>query len=722
MSAGVNLWETRSDFPKNIREMDEAAISSLKQRYVKAGQGHVFDNYLDGGSNGVNSADREAFIAQLRSIDPDEATRAFVDAMAAVHAASDAGELQPLAAGPEGLFVSAADLSPSERAHLRQAGLGAIVRGEVAVVILAGGQATRLGADVPAKGEFDDGMPSHATLFEVFCDRITRLRHLAAAEAGSHGSGGGAPLPSLPLYVMTSDATDAETRSFFASNGYFGLPCEDVSFFRQGSMPCFDRGGKMLLKAPLKLAAAPDGNGGLFRALARSGTLSDMRRRGVMGVHVSTVDNILCRVADPLFVGLCLRGGGAGGGGGGGAGGSEGMGASGGGDGTTYGASSGHARTSLGGFSGDGAGGGIVHVGSKVVRKTDPHESVGLLALRGGALTAIEYSELPPAAAEATVDDASPGASGATSSGSGGGASSALGRRLRFDSGNACIHWFSVDFCEAAAAASMSTAADADGLTLPDGSSSRPHGGIAGDPRNPFTWRLPRLRYHPAFKYIPRWDPASSRTLRKADLEALGPQEGQGVKLESLAFDTFPYAPLTSALVLEVDRSEEFAPIKNAPGSAADTPESARALVSALHHRWLQAAGASITGPPDARVEVHPLVSYAGEGLESVAGATLRAPLLVAPDTLGSNSAATACAGGSTATGGVRGAVSGRDRTFIHTHVVSSGVTLVPMHTRERATAGSSGGSGKAAGGTKARMVGPGATVPAAGAQKLKGA
>jgi UDP-N-acetylglucosamine/UDP-N-acetylgalactosamine diphosphorylase len=81
--------------------------------------------------------------------------------------------------------------------------------------------------------------------------------------------------------------------------------------------------------------------------------------------------------------------------------------------------------------------------------------------------------------------------------------------------------------------------------------------------------------------------------------------------------------------VLQIDRAEEFSPVKNAPGAKEDSPLTARAMISALHRRWLAAAGAVVEGPEDAIVEVSPLASYGGEGLGALAGKRIVAPALV---------------------------------------------------------------------------------------------
>ncbi|KAI9299515.1 nucleotide-diphospho-sugar transferase, partial [Cunninghamella echinulata] len=123
------------------------------------------------------------------------------------------------------------------------------------------------------------------------------------------------------------------------------------------------------------------------------------------------------------------------------------------------------------------------------------------------------------------------------------------------------------------------------------------------------------LEYHIAKKKIKYVDLKTG--------EVVAPKTNSGMKLECFVFDVFPFAKQFS--VLEVDRKEEFSPLKNAPGTGADCPETSRRDIIAQHIRFIQQAGGSVQGVTDANAisddimfEVSPWVSYSGEGLADV--------------------------------------------------------------------------------------------------------
>jgi len=107
------------------------------------------------------------------------------------------------------------------------------------------------------------------------------------------------------------------------------------------------------------------------------------------------------------------------------------------------------------------------------------------------------------------------------------------------------------------------------------------------------------------------------------------------MKMELFVFDVFPF--VKNMAVLEVDRKDEFSPLKNAPGTGVDCPETSRADILKQYIRFVEAAGGKVVkGETDTSeipsLEISPLVSYAGEGLEELKDKTITTPLIINND------------------------------------------------------------------------------------------
>ncbi len=211
------------------------------------------------------------------------------------------------------------------------AGEEALRAGQVAALVVAGGQGSRLGFEKP-KGMFPVGPVTGASLFQIHAEKVLALSRKY-----------GKP---VPLLVMTSPATHADTEAFFRENRFFGLPTGQVTFFQQGTMPSLDFAtGKLLLEKPGSLFLSPNGHGGTLTALADSGLLADLKARGVRHVFYFQVDNPLVNVCDPAFIGR-------------------------------------HVETGS-------------EASSKIVFKENPGEKVGVFALVDGQCGIVEYSDMP---------------------------------------------------------------------------------------------------------------------------------------------------------------------------------------------------------------------------------------------------------------------------------------------------------------------------------------
>jgi len=240
--------------------------------------------HLLAGWEDLSDEQRAGLAAQIEALDLPLIARLYRDRNLPI----DIRKLVERATSPRGvrLGMDHAGISPAEARRIGEELLG---RGEVAALLVAGGQGTRLGFPHP-KGMFPIGPVSGNSLFQIHVEKILARSKKAGC--------------AIPLAIMTSPATHRETIDFFERHNRFGLAESDLYIFCQGTMPSVDaETGAILLSAPGELALSPDGHGGMLAAIVRSGTLEKLSSRGIKYLFYFQVDNPLVDILSPMAIG-----------------------------------------------------------------------------------------------------------------------------------------------------------------------------------------------------------------------------------------------------------------------------------------------------------------------------------------------------------------------------------------------------------------------------------
>ena len=305
----------------------EKNLQKIKSRLKKHRQSHLLAFW-----DQLNAAQRRDLLAQIDEIDFSEMDDRLARLVKEFTPSAIPADLAPAPTyGPD-----AANAQEQRKyGQARDLGKRLISAGKVAAFVVAGGMGTRLGFNGP-KGNFPLTPIRNKTLFQVFAETIAAVSQKYQTDC--------------PWYIMTSPLNFAQTKEIFQSNNYYGLDRENVFIFQQGTLPNFGLDGKILLADKARISRSPDGHGGSFKALGRSGALEDMRRRGIEFISYFQVDNALVNIFDPLFIGL-------------------------------------HTLD-------------MAEMSSKAIPKAGPKEKVGNFCLIDGKVNVIEYSDLPDGLAE----------------------------------------------------------------------------------------------------------------------------------------------------------------------------------------------------------------------------------------------------------------------------------------------------------------------------------
>lgn len=149
---------------------------------------------------------------------------------------------------------------------------------------------------------------------------------------------------------MVSRENKEATIQFFEEHHYFNYPKEKIGFFEQGEMPLLGKEGELLLEEDGTIKFASDGNGSIYRSMEEKGILEEMKKNEIEWIYISSVDNILLQMVEPVLLGLTIKQ--------------------------------------------------KNEIASKTIVKRDAKEKVGAFCRKNGKPAVIEYTELEPEMAE----------------------------------------------------------------------------------------------------------------------------------------------------------------------------------------------------------------------------------------------------------------------------------------------------------------------------------
>ena len=286
--------------------------SEAKAKLEKYGQEQLLRYYDE-----LSDSEKQALLDQIDSADMSVVS--YYDKRGEV---APAGHIEPLAAMELDEIRKRSD-------EFRRIGLDAIRAGKVGAVLLAGGMGTRLGSDNP-KGMYNIGITKEVYIFQRIIENL--LDVVNEAESWIH------------LFIMTSEKNNEATVNFLREKKFFGYNEEYVTFFTQEMAPAVDYNGKIFLETKSRMATSPNGNGGWFSSMLRCDVVKIAKEAGIEWLNTFAVDNVLQRIADPVFVGATINSG--------------------------------------------------CTVGAKVVKKNAPDERVGVICLTDKHPSIVEYYEL----------------------------------------------------------------------------------------------------------------------------------------------------------------------------------------------------------------------------------------------------------------------------------------------------------------------------------------
>ncbi len=194
---------------------------------------------------------------------------------------------------PPGLSGVPLERVQTKSPSLLEQGEALLRAGKVGVVLLAGGQGTRLGFAGP-KGLYPVTPVKKKPAFQFFSEKIAAASEVNGKE--------------IPLAVMVSEENAEATREAFVSHDFWGLSENQVDFFIQESLPFLTKEGEPLHRLDGTLLTGPSGNGEVFHSLYKSEVGKKWEDAGIEVLNLLLIDNLLADPVDSALIGLLGKG------------------------------------------------------------------------------------------------------------------------------------------------------------------------------------------------------------------------------------------------------------------------------------------------------------------------------------------------------------------------------------------------------------------------------
>ena len=169
-------------------------------------------------------------------------------------------------------------------------GKEAIEKNKYGVVILAGGQGSRLKINGPKGCVLVDKGDEKEEIFKIHVKKMKFTQ--------------------IPLFIMVSRENESDTKEYFQKNNYFkdfGYNEDLITIFEQEEWPLLKVTNREKLRIDGEIKYGSSGHGGFYKAISKTEVREKIDKLGIEYLYITNVDNILQRPVDLDFIGMAYK-------------------------------------------------------------------------------------------------------------------------------------------------------------------------------------------------------------------------------------------------------------------------------------------------------------------------------------------------------------------------------------------------------------------------------